>query len=338
MSEPSSPAADATGTHNLKTWDVESPGLRAWSDADLLAALAELGVSTSKDAMLAEAEKATRQSDVEDDWLERAGDRVDDNTRPLVWMAVQELWERWSLPQWPADRLARMTVYLIDADFSVQWADNFHAPTISQVLDALDQWLAKQANPRAEMDSLMEAAELPAAAWPTKFLDAIAEWAEIGNHGMSLRGADTLAKALGQGHAFAYLAAALISARMMERAQAAALQVPADANLDAGFSEMVAYLCLAAGAVVLADHWLARHDAQVTARKSEMTFAIEAVRDHIAAWRQGGRQDGEVVPDKVRAAARQAASWSSFYVIMAFSGTGVAGGQPGPAKKAMADY
>lgn len=337
MSETSSPAA-ATGTHSLQTWDVENPGLRAWSDADLLAALAELGVSTSKEALAAEAALATRQSDVEDDWLEKAGDRVDDTTRPLVWMAVQELWERWSLPQWPSDRLARMAVYLIDADFSVQWADNFHAPTIGQVLDALDEWLGRQANPRSAMDTLMETAELPAAAWPTKLLDAIAEWTEIGNHSMALRGADTLAKALGQGHAWAYLAAALISARMMDRAQAAALQVPAEANLDAGFSEMVAYLCLGAGAIVLADHWLTRHDAQSSARKSEMTFAIEAVRDHIAAWRQGGRQDGEVVPDKVRGAARQAASWSSFYVTMAFSGTGVAGGHPGPAKKAMADY
>ncbi len=337
MSEPSSPAA-APETHSLQTWDAASPSLRAWSDADLLTALAELGIVTSKEALLAEAAKATRQSDVEDDWLELAGDRLDDNTRPLVWMAVQELWERWALPHWPADRLARMSVYLIDADFSVQWADNFHAPTIGQVLDALDEWLAKQENPRSAMDTLMETAELPAAAWPTKFLDAIAEWAEIGNYSVALRGADTLTKALGQGHAWAYLAAALISARMMDRAQAAALQVPAEANLDAGFSEMVAYLCLAAGAVVLADHWLTRHDAQVTARKSEMTFAIEAVRDHIAAWRQGGRQGEEVVPDKIRAAARQAASWSSFYVTMAFSGTGVAGGQPGPAKKAMADY
>lgn len=330
--------SESAAAHTLQSWDAQQPDLRAWSDPDLLAALAQLGIATDRDAFAAQAAAAALQSDVEDDWLEKAGERVDDNTRAFVWMAVQELWERWSLPAWPKDRLARMTTYLIDADFSVQWADSFHAPTIAQVLDALDQWLGQQAQPRAAMDALMETAELPPAAWPTKLLDAVAEWAEIGNNSMALRGADTLAKALGEGHAWAFLASALISARMMDRAQAAAMQVPGDAKLDAGFAEMIAYLCLAAGDVVLADHWLAKHDAQVTSRKSEMTFAIEAVRDHLAAWRQGGRQDGEVVPDKIRAAARQAASWSSFYVTMAFSGTGAPGGQPGAAKKSMADY
>lgn len=333
-----SSAASDQSTSKLAAWNAETPVLRDFSDPDLLQALAELGIATDRDSFGQLAAQAGLQADIEDEWL-AACTSQDEGERVLVWMAVRELWERWQLPQWPKDRLARMVLYLIDADFSVQWADSHHAPTIAQVLDALEAHLAAAAHPRAAMDDLAAMAELPASAWPAKFLDAMAEWAEIGNLSMAARGGAVLAKALQHGHGLAFLAAAMLTARLIDRAQAAALEVPLDAQLDAGFSELCAYLCLGAGDPVLADHWLTRHDQLTQVRKSEMTFAIEAIRDFLAAWRQGGRQEGEPVPDKVRGAAKQAASWTTFYVMMAFAGTGQPGGAaPSGEKKGLGDY
>lgn len=321
----------------LESWDPNAADLRSWSDADLLAVLAALGVVVDRATMSAQAGEVDLQAELEDRWLGSCTSKEEAH-HVYVWMAAQELWERWQLPHWPKDRLSRMILYLVDPDFSVQWADNFHAPTIAQVFDGLEQFLAKQSDARAAMDDLMAMAEVPPSAWPGKFLDAMAEWAEVGNVSIALRGGALLARTLGQGHALAFLAAALISARMMDRASTAALEVPLDAPLDAGFCELIAYLTLAAGDIVVADRWLARLDGMGVQRKSEQTFAIEAVRDHVAAWRQGGRQEGEVVPDKVRGAARQAASWTSFYVLMSFAGTGQPGGGGGEPKKNMADY
>ena len=328
-------------TGKLAAFDANAPVLRDFSDPELLQALAQIGIVTDRDSFTALAATVEMQADIEDLWLQ-ATTSDDENLRVLGWMAVRELWERWQLPQWPKDRLARMLLYLIDADFSVQWADNHHAPTIGQVLDALDTYMDAAPDKREALDELAAMGELPASAWPAKTMDAMAEWAEIGNLAMAARGGALMAKALGHGHALAFLAAALLSARLIDRAQTAAMEVPLDAELDAGFSELCAYLCLAAGDTTLADHWLARHDRLASVRKSEMTFAIEAVRDHLTAWRQGGSQDGEAVPDKVRGAAKQAASWTTFYVMMAFAGTGTPGGggkgaEPGD-KKALGDY
>lgn len=319
----------------LASWDPNAAELRAWSDAELLAALASLGIDTDASQMAAEAAAVSLQAELEDQWLGRCT-TTDEAHRVLVWMAVQELWERWSLPAWPKDRLSRMTLYLIDPDFSVQWADSFHAPTIAQVLDALEGYLRGTGSPRAAMDELMAMAELSDAAWPAKFVEAMTEWTEIGNISMARRGGEVLTLALGSGHALAWLAVALISARLLERAVSAALEVPLEAQLDPGQSELIAYLCMAGGDIALADHWLARHDSLAASRKSEQTYAIEAVRDHLTAWRQAGRPAAAVVPDPVRAAARQAASWSSFYVLMSFAGTGAPGGHRDA--KGLADY
>jgi len=326
-------------TGKLAAWDANQPILREFGDVELIDALRQVGVDTDRERFTELALAADSQAEVEEAWL-AACSTHDENLRVFVWMAVRELWERWQIPAWPKDRLARMFLYLVDADFSVQWADTHHAPTIAQVLDALEVELGRAADPRAAIDEIAAMGELPPSAWPSKTMDAMAEWAEIGNLAMAARGGGLLARALGHGHPLAFLAAALLSARLFDRATAAALEVPLDADLDAGFAELSAYLCLAGGSAVLADHWLARHDGLSTVRKAEMTFAIEAVRDHLAAWRQGGRQEGEPVPDKIRGAARQAASWTTFYVMMAFAGTGTPGGAHGggDGKKGLADY
>ena len=325
-------------TGKLASWDAAEPVLRDFSDADLIDMLGQLGIATDRERFVQEAVQAQMQADMEDSWLTQCTSD-DEQQRVLAWMAVRELWERWATDVWPKDRLARMLLYLIDADFSVQWADSHSAPTIAHVLNAVEAHLAAAPSPRDAMDELAGMGELPPAAWPTKLLDAMAEWAEIGNASMALRGGFVLATALSSGHGLAYLAAALLTARLFDRAQAAAMEVPMDAPLDAGFCELCAYLCLAAGDNLLADHWLGRHDQQATVRKSEMTFAIEAVRDHLAAWRQGGKQEGEAVPEKVRGAAKQAASWTTFYVMMAFAGTGMPGGPSGSdPKKSLSDY
>ncbi len=325
-------------TIDLGDWDPNQANLRNCPEGELLETLAKVGVKADRDTLAAQAASAELQSDVEDLWLGQCN-TDDEAARTLVWMSVHELWERYKLPQWPKDRLSRMVLYLIDSDFSVQWADNFHAPTIAEVLQALENYLAKQPNARAAMDELMAMAELPDSAWPGKILDAMAEWAEVGNFAMAARAGFLLAAILGHGHGLAFVAASLISARMLDRASAAALEVPLDAPLDPGFAELIAYLCLAAGDMNLCDRWLAIHDAKAPPRQSEQTFAIETIRDHVAAWRQGGRQEGEVVPDKVRGAAKQAASWTSFYVLMSFAGTGTPGGvKSGEPKKSMSDY
>ncbi len=328
-------------TGKLTAFDANTPALRDFTEAELLDALAQIGIVTDRAQFSARAAEVELQADIEDEWL-TACSSDDENLRVVAWMAVRELWERWQLPQWPKDRLARMLLYLIDADFSVQWADNHHAPTIGQVLDALDAYIAAAPDKRDALDELAAMGELPPSAWPAKTMDAMAEWAEIGNLAMAARGGALMATVLGHGHALAFLAAALLSARLIDRAQSAAMEVPLDADLDAGFAELCAYLCLAAGDVVLADHWMTHHDKLSTVRKSEMTFAIEAVRDHLTAWKQGGRQEGETVPDKVRGAAKQAASWTTFYVMMAFAGTGAPGGGKGDGddhdKKSLGDY
>jgi hypothetical protein len=338
MGDTSQPGASQPGAFQLGNWDPNQANLRNCPEDELLQTLASLGVKADRETLTAQAAAASMQSDVEDLWLGQCN--TDDETaRVLVWMSVHELWERYKLPYWPQDRLSRMFLYLIDPDFSVQWADNFHAPTIMDVLDAVEAFLAKQPDRRAAMDQLMAMAELPDSAWPGKVLDAMAEWAEVGNFAMAARAGFLLAAVLGYGHGLAFVAGALISARMMDRASAAALEVPLDAPLDAGFAELIAYLCLSAGDINLCDRWLTVHDAKAPPRKSEQTFAIETIRDHVAAWRQGGRQEGEVVPDKVRGAAKQAASWTSFYVLMSFAGTGTPGGVRGDdSKKSMADY
>ncbi|MBM4342350.1 MAG: hypothetical protein FJ100_03110 [Deltaproteobacteria bacterium] len=339
-SEPRDDSTHKQPAPQQPSWDGGEPVLRDLGDDQLLGALRQIGIDTDRERFGALAAAAALQSDIEDQWIEQCTS-TEEGQRVLAWMAVRELWERWQLPGWPKDRLARMLLYLIDADFSVQWADAHHAPTIAQVLDALQAYLAASADPRAAMDELAAMGEIPAAAWPPKVLEAMAEWAEIGNAAMAARGGALLAQALGHGHALAFLAAALLSARLLDRAQAAALEVPMEAPLDAGFAELCAYLCLAANDNLLSDHWLQRHDKLTPARKSEMTFAIEAVRDHLAAWRQGGCQPGEAVPDKVRGAARQAASWTTFYVMMAFAGTGTPGGVRAgsdESKKGLSDY
>ena len=175
---------DPTG--KLAAWDANEPVLRDVSDPDLLAMLQQLGIDTDRERFSALCAAATLQSDVEDQWIDLCTS-TDEGERILPWMAVRELWERWQLPQWPKDRLARMLLYLIDADFSVQWADSHHAPTIAQVLDALVAHLDAAPDARAAMDELAGLGELPASAWPSKVLEAMAEWAEIGNASMAAR-------------------------------------------------------------------------------------------------------------------------------------------------------
>ena len=91
---------------------------------------------------------------------------------------------------------------------------------------------------------------------------------------------------------------------MYDRAEAAALEVPLDAPLDVAFGELVGYLCLAGGDAQLAAHWLRHADAQSQIRKSEMTFAAEAVREyldkHINVTADAGASVAEPVPLNAR--------------------------------------
>lgn len=320
---------DFVATGRLAAWDAEKPDLREWGDAEILDGLRQLGIQTDAAAFAKAADGLTMQSDLEDDWLQLLP-HADENLSIFTWMSVQELWERWRVPSWPKDRLARMFAYLVDADYAVEWADRFHAPTADEVFDALDIYLAPADRGLPALEEMVELLGMPSAAWPSKMLDAMAEWAEVGNFTLAGRGGAFMARVLGRGHEQGYLAAALISARMFDRAQNAALEVPFDAPLATGFDEMIGYLCLSAGDAVLADNWITRADAASNLRKSEMTFAAEAIRAFLDEWRKGGRDDEKKVPDAIRGASKQAAAQSCYFAFMAFAGTGQQGGASAP--------
>lgn len=314
----------ATLTGRLQTWDGRQPDLRAWSDAELLDALKQLGILTNRDAFTARAAQKS-QTEQEEDWLQESG-VTDESLQVFVWLAVRELWQRWELPYWPLDRLGRMFAYLIDADFAAEYADQLHAPTAIEVFAALEAWLDKQAEPRAAVDGLVEQLGMPPQAWPGKLLEAMAEWCEVGHLSLALRGGAFLTRVLGHGHAQIFLATALVSARMLERAVTAALEVPLDADLRYGFAELCGHLCLAAGDRVLADDWLRRAEQDDGTRASERTYAAETVHNYLAEWRAAGRDEAAAVPDSQRAAARQAAAQSAYYAWMAFAGEGAGPG------------
>lgn len=305
-------------TGRLATWDGERPDLRTWTDAEVLDGLAQLGIPMDRATFTAEA-VGHDQADVEEDWLARSGVQ-DQGQQVFVWLAVRDLWQRWEVPHWPRDRLARMLAYLVDADFAAEYADQLHVPTALEVFDALEAWLRGQPDPRAALDGLVEELGMPAAAWPGKFLDAMAEWCEVGNISLAERGGSFLAAHLGHGHAQIFLAAALVSARMLDRAVSAALEVPLDAQLLGGFEELCGHLCLAAGDPVVADLWLTRAQTDDGTRPSERTHAAETVHAALQAWRQSGRSESTPVSDAHRAAARQAAVQSAYYAWMAFAG------------------
>ena len=211
-------------TGRLQQWDGRQPDLRAWSDAELLDGLRQLGIATDQRLFTAlVADKS--QTDQEEDWLQESA-VTDENLQVFVWLSVRELWQRWQLPSWPLDRLGRMLAYLIDAEFAAEYADQLHAPTANEVFAALEAWLAKQPDARAAVDGLVEQLGMPPQAWPGKLLDAMAEWTEVGHVSLALRGGGFLTRVLGHGDAHIFLAAALVSARMLDRAVAAALEVP----------------------------------------------------------------------------------------------------------------
>ncbi len=311
-------------TGRLQHWDGRQPDLRAWSDAELLDGLRQLGIATDQPLFTAlVADKS--QTDQEEDWLQESG-VTDENLQVFVWLSVRELWQRWQLPYWPLDRLGRMLAYLIDAEFAAEYADQLHAPTANEVFAALESWLEQQPDARAAVDGLVEQLGMPPQAWPGKLLDAMAEWTEVGHLSLALRGGAFLTRVLGHGDAHIFLAAALVSARMLDRAVAAALEVPMDADLRHGFDELCGHLCLAAGDPVLADFWLARAQQNDGAHASERTFAAETVHNYLASWRAAGRDEAAPVPDTQKAAARQAAAQSAYYAWMAFAGEGAGPG------------
>lgn len=304
----------------LAQWQGQQPDLVGWSEAEVLDGLAQLGIVTDRAAFTAMVAAKT-QTAQEEDWLAAAG-VGDENLQVFVWLAVRDLWQRWEVPHWPLDRLGRMFAYLLDAEYAAEYAGQAHAPTGLAVFAALDDWLAAANDAATALQQLVEPLGMPVAAWPGQMLDAMAEWLEFGNIALAERGAAFMARALGQGHAQIFLATALVAARMLDRAQAAALQVPLEAPLQAGFAELCAHLCLGAGDPVLADAWLRQAEAADPGRSSERTYAAEAVHDHLEAWRRGGRDESLPVPDPIRAAARQAAAQSAYYAWMAFAGDG----------------
>jgi len=113
---------------------------------------------------------------------------------------------------------------------------------------------------------------------------------------------------------------------MLDRAVAAALEVPMDADLRHGFEELCGHLCLAAGDPVLADFWLIRAQKNDGTRAAERTFAAETVQNYLKTWRESGRAETTPVPDVQKAAARQAAAQSAYYAWMAFAGEGLGPG------------
>ena len=302
-------------TGRLATWDGRVANLRDWTDGEILDGLAQLGVKTDKDTFTAAAMAAPMQSSLEDDWLE-AIPKVDQNLATFVWMSVQELWERWQVDAWPADRLGRMFAYLIDADFSTEWADSFHAPTGVQVMQALENFAATQEDPKASVDAMVEKLGMPAAAWQGKVMDSMAEWAEVGNIALVERAGAWIAQVTGAGNGHAFVATSLMVAWMYDRAKASALQVPNDANLKDSFDEIVGYLCLSAGDALSAHHWLAGPGKRSKPKRSEMTFAAEVSQDFVKAWKKNG---GEV-DERTRKASLQAASQACYFAFMAFAG------------------
>ncbi|MFZ4578561.1 MAG: hypothetical protein ACOYOB_09235 [Myxococcota bacterium] len=321
--------SDFTPTGRLTSWDGRAPDLRDWSDEDVLDGLRQLGTDTDQARFAERCAAAGMQSDIEEEWLDQMP-MQDENFSVFVWMAARELWERWRVPAWPKDRLARAFLYLVDADYSAEWADTYHAPTALEVMDALDAWLGAEGRGAKDLEEMVELLGMPAAAWPGKMLDAMAEWAEIGNVALALRGGAFMARMLGNGHALGFLAAALVSARMFDRAQSAALEVPLDAPLVRGFDELVGYLCLSAGDAMLGNHWITLADKASGIRHGELTFAAEAVRDYLKEWRAegGDRSDPATVPERIRLASRQGGAQACYYAYMVFAGTNRPGGQP----------
>lgn len=311
-------------TGRLTQWNGERPDLRDWSDDELLDGLRQLGVTTDR-ARLGEQARGQTQADVEEAWLRQSG-VSDESLQVFVWLSVRELWQRWQVPEWPIDRLGRMLAYLIDAEFAAEYADQLHVPTAQEVFVALETWLEAQPDARAALDELVEELGMPAQAWPGQMLEAMAQWCEVGNASLALRGGGLLTRVLGHGHPQIFLATALVSARLLDRAVSAALQVPLDADLRHGFAELCGNLCLAAGDRVLADAWLTRAAADDGTQPAERTYAAQAVHDDLAQWRAGGRDEAVAVPDPIRGAARQAAAQSAYYAWMAFAGQGFAPG------------
>ncbi|HAN30853.1 MAG TPA: hypothetical protein DCQ06_04590 [Myxococcales bacterium] len=307
--------SDFTPKGRLATWDGQSPDLRAWSDEELLDGLTQLNIDTDRERFGEAAKAATSQAALEDTWLETSG-VAEQGLQVFLWMSVQELWERWQVDAWPRDRMARMFAYLVDAEFAHEWASRCHAPTGGQVMTALNAYLAQSADPKSALDELVELLGMPAAAWPSKLLDAMAEWIEVGNGPLADSGGELMATVLGKGHAQVYLAASYMTVRLYDRAQKAALTVPHDAPVDDGFSEMIGYLCLAAGSGMSAKYWLNEAPGRTQPKAGELTFAAETCRNFI---KDAQALAGDV-PEKERKAALQAASQSCFYAVMAFAG------------------
>ncbi len=307
--------SDFEATGRLARWDGHNPDLRDWSDEDLFDGLRQCGVDTDRERFAAAAAAAPTQASLEDDWLESVPE-LPEGMRVFVWMSVQELWERAAADLWPDDRMARMFAYLVDAEYAAEWASRFHAPTGMQVAEALETWMQAKGGGRGALDQLVEQLGMPAQQWPGQMLDAMREWAEFGNLTLAEKGGALMATALDEGHAQSYMAAALLPARMYDRARAAALSVPHDAPVKDGFAEMLGYLCLAASSAPSARYWLLEAPGRTRPRKSELTFAAEACREFVG---DAQAATGEV-PENIRNAALQAATQSCFYATMAFAG------------------
>mgnify|MGYP007046926317 CR=1 FL=1 len=304
--------SEFTATGRLAKWDGTKPDLRDWSDKEVLDALSQLGIVTDRAQFTAAAMATDMASSLEDQWLRQSG-ALDEGLRTFIWLAAQDLWERWQVEAWPRDRLARMFAYLVDAEYAVEWADRCHAPTAESVMDALETWLLQGGHGKAGLDGLVELLGMPAAAWPSKLLDSMAEWSEVGRIALASRGGALMAALLGQGDAHSFMAAALVSARMYDRAKAAALQVSDDVDPGTGFDEMVGYLAVSAGDAVSGKRWLALADSKARLRRSEMTYAAEAVREFLDSY------DGSEVPERMRKAALQGASQAAYLAFMGFA-------------------
>ncbi len=307
--------SDFTPTGRLATWDGTVPDLRDWSDEEMIDGLGQLGVTITRESFTADAMAAGAQSDLEDAWMRTSGTK-DEGFQVLLWLGVQELWERWKIDSWPKDRMARMFAYLVDAEYAHEWAARCHAPLGADVMNSLNTYLSSSDDPKAALDELVELLGMPAVAWPSKLLDAMAEWLEVGNLTLAAAGGDLMANVLGEGHGQVYLATACMTARLYDRAQAAALQVPHEAPVKGGFAEMTGYLCLAGGSGPSARYWLNEAKGRSRPKRSEMTYAAETARDFV---NDAQAMAGDV-PDRVRKAALQAASQSCFYAVMAFAG------------------
>jgi len=321
MSE-STPPAERNLPARLASFNVEAPGLRHWSEADLIEALAALNVSTDRAAFATAAAQVDTCGDLELRYVEGASSSGEDE-RTFIWLATRELWERWTSDLWPVDRLGRMLSYLIDAEYAAAWADNFTSPRADAVLDAIDATLARhdEGEPRRlAFQEIVDAAGMVPGQWETLLFDSLTEWSEVGDKKLAERGARLLAERVGRGHADAYLAAALIAARNWAGAAEHALAVPPEAELDAGFSEVTAHLCVVANDAARGAHWLNRANRQRKTTMGEMTLANEAVRTYLASRRESGSTNGDAeIPDDVRRAAKQAAAQATYFASMDFT-------------------